>query len=145
MTFAGVNYFAVLVAAVAAWFAGAVWYMTLAKPWVAALGRTMEQFKAEQAENAGKPRAMVPFLLAFVAELIMAWALAGTLAHLGPGQVTLRNGIVAALFLWLGFVITTMVVNNAFSGRKPMLTAIDGGHWLVVLLLMGAIIGAMGV
>jgi hypothetical protein len=26
-----------------------------------------------------------------------------------------------------------------------MLTVIDGGHWLMVLLLMGAIIGAMGV
>lgn len=145
MTFAGVNYFAVLIAAVAAWFAGAVWYMTLAKPWVSALGRTMEQFKAEQAENAGKPRAMVPFVLSFVAELVMAWVLAGTLGHLGPGQVTLRNGIVTALFLWLGFVITTMAVNNAFSGRKPLLTVIDGGHWLVVLLLMGAIIGAIGV
>ena len=145
MTFAGVNYFAVLLAAVVAWFAGAVWYMTLAKPWVAALGKTMEQFKAEQAENVGKPRAMIPFFLSFVAELVMAWVLAGSLGHLGPGQVTLRNGVITALFLWLGFVITTMVVNNAFAGRKPMLTVIDGGHWLVVLLIMGAIIGAMGV
>jgi hypothetical protein len=29
--------------------------------------------------------------------------------------------------------------------RSPKLIAIDGGHWLVVLLLMGAIIGAWGV
>jgi hypothetical protein len=122
MTFAGVNTFAVLLAAVVAWFAGAVWYMTLAKPWVAALGKTMEQFKAEQAENVGKPRAMIAFFLSFVAELVMAWVMAGALGHLGPGQVTLRNGIITGLFLWLGFVITTMVVNNAFASRKPMLT-----------------------
>ncbi len=145
MTFAGMNYFAILVAAIVAWFAGALWYMTLAKPWVAALGKTMEEFKAEQAANVGKPRAMVPFFLSFAAELVMAWVLAGTLGHLGPGQVTLRNGLITALFLWLGFVITTMAVNYAFSGRKPMLTVIDGGHWLAVLLIMGAIIGAMGV
>ena len=38
-----------------------------------------------------------------------------------------------------------MGVNHAFEGAKPMLTVIDGGHWLAVLLLMGAIIGAFGV
>ena len=37
-----------------------------------------------------------------------------------------------------------MTVNNAFTGRKAMLTVIDGGHWLAVLLVQGAIIGAMG-
>jgi hypothetical protein len=130
---------------VVAWFAGALWYMALAKPWVAALGKTMEQFKTEQAENVGKPRGMVPFFLSFVAELIMAWVLAGVIGHLGPGQVTLRNGVISGFFIWLGFVVTTLAVNYAFAGRKPMLTAIDAGHWLVALLLMGAIIGAMGV
>ena len=38
MTFAGVNYLAVLISAVAAWVAGAAWYTALAKPWMAALG-----------------------------------------------------------------------------------------------------------
>jgi hypothetical protein len=28
---------------------------------------------------------------------------------------------------------------------RPMVTAIDAGHWLAVLVLMGAIIGAFGV
>ena len=28
--------------------------------------------------------------------------------------------------------------------RKLMLSVIDGGHWLGVLLIMGAIIGVMG-
>jgi len=27
---------------------------------------------------------------------------------------------------------------------KPLVTIIDAGHWLAVLLLMGAIIGAFG-
>jgi hypothetical protein len=69
----------------------------------------------------------------------------GGIAHLGPGQVTLRNAIVSALFLWLGFVVTTMAVNNAFGQRKASLTIIDGIHWLGVLVIQGAIIGAMGV
>ena len=53
--------------------------------------------------------------------------------------------MISGLFCWFGFVITSMVVNNSFAMRKPMLLAIDGGYWLVVLTLMGATIGAMGV
>jgi len=67
------------------------------------------------------------------------------MGHLGAGQVTLKNGVISALFVWLGFVITTLEVNNAFGQRKPMLTVIDGIHWVGVLVIQGAIIGAMGV
>ena len=145
MAFAGMNYLAVALAAIAAWLAGAAWYGALAKPWVAAQGKTMEAFKAEQQAMRGSPLAYAPFIIAFVAELVMAWMLAGVLGHLGPGQVTLRNGVITAFFLWLGFVVTTMAVNYAFGARKPMLFAIDAGHWLAVLVVEGAIIGGMGV
>jgi len=37
-----------------------------------------------------------------------------------------------------------MAVNNGFAGRDWRLLVIDGGHWLAVLLLMGAILGAFG-
>jgi hypothetical protein len=70
---------------------------------------------------------------------------AGTIGHLGPGQVTLGNGIVSALFVWLGFVITTLSVNYAYGQRRPLLAVIDGIHWLGALVVQGAIIGAMGV
>ena len=43
---------------------------------------------------------------------------------------------------WLGFVLTTIVVNNAYTFRKATLTAIDAGHWLGVLVIIGAILGA---
>jgi hypothetical protein len=47
--------------------------------------------------------------------------------------------------MWLGFVITTLAVNYSFGQRRPMLIIIDGIHWLGVLVIQGAIIGAMGV
>ena len=72
----------------------------------------------------------------------MAWVLAGIVGHLG--QVTLRSGVISALFCWVGFVITTMLVNNSFAMRSRRLLLIDGGYWLVALTLMGAIIGAIG-
>jgi len=143
MTFAGMNYLAILIAAVAAWLAGAAWYGLLAKPWVAAQGKTMEEFQAQRAAMRGSPAAYAPFVIAFVAELIMAWVLAGVLGHMG--QVTLRNGVISAVFIWFGFVLTTLMVNYAFGARGIKLAAIDAGHWLLVLLVEGAVIGAMGV
>jgi len=53
--------------------------------------------------------------------------------------------VISALFTWGGFVVSTILVNNAFSGRRYALTAIDAGHWLAVLVLMGVVIGWMGV
>jgi hypothetical protein len=136
MTFSGLNYLAVLVAAVAGFAFGAAWYMTLSRAWLGAVGLTAEQL--------GK-RSPVPFVVSFVALLVMGWVLAGMLAHFGAGQVTVRNGIVSGVFLWLGFVATTLAVNNAYAQRKPLLTVIDGLHWLGVLVVQGAVIGAMGV
>ena len=72
----------------------------------------------------------------------MAWGLAGLLGHLGG--VTVRAGIISAYFVWLAFVLPTVGVNYMFGLRKPMLTVLDSGHWLVVLLVMGAIMGAFG-
>jgi Protein of unknown function (DUF1761) len=141
MTFSGVSYLAVIIAAIAAWLASAAWYMSLSRHYVAALGKTPEQM----AEDRKRPGAFLPFVYAFVANIIIAWVLAGVLAHLGAGQVTLRNGIISAAFLWFGFVLTTMVVNYSFNGRDRRLLLIDAGNWLLVLLVIGAIVGGIGV
>jgi uncharacterized membrane protein len=140
MKFVGASHFAILTAAVAGWLVGAVWYMVLAKPWQAAVGMTAASMKASQKERGF----YLPFIYAFLAQVVMAWVLGGLIGHLGPGQFTLRNGIISGAFCWLGFVITTMLVNNSFAKRDPRLLLIDGGHWLVVLLVMGAILGAFG-
>ncbi|HTE76133.1 MAG TPA: DUF1761 domain-containing protein [Xanthobacteraceae bacterium] len=140
MTFSAVNYLAIAIAAVIAWLASAAWYMSLSRLYTAALGKTPEQM----AEDRKKPGAFLPFVYALVANVIIAWILAGLLAHLGAGQVTLRNGIISAVFLWFGFVLTTMTVNYSFSGRDRRLLLIDLGNWLIVLLVIGAVIGAVG-
>ena len=103
----------------------------------------MEEFKAQQAAMVGTSAAWLPFALAFLANLVMAWVLAGMVGHMG--SVTIRSAVISALFAWVGFVVTTMLVNNAFSGRRYALIAIDAGHWLAVLVIMGVVIGWMGV
>jgi len=135
------NYLAIVIAAVAAWLASAAWYMSLGRIYVAALGKTVEQASVDRK----KPGAFLPFIYAFVGNLIIAWMLAGVLGHLGPGQVTLRNGVISAAFIWFGFILTTMVVNFSFSGRDKRLLLIDVANWLIVLVVIGAVIGAIGV
>jgi hypothetical protein len=139
MGFAGVNYSAVVVAALAGWLIGALWYMVLAKPWQEAAGVTGLKTKAPK-----EPGFYLPFIYAFFALVVMGWVLAGLISHLGPGQFTVRNGVFSGAICWLGFVFTTMMVNNSFAGRDRRLLLIDGGHWLIVLLVMGAILGAFG-
>lgn len=140
MAFGGMNYLAILVAAIVAWLAGAVWYTTLSRQWIAAQGWRGKEDMPKMEGIAF----YAPFVLSFVAEIVMAWILAGAIGHLGPGQATIRNGVISGAILWLGFVLTTTAVNYAFAGRRPALTVIDAAHWLLVLVLMGAVIGAFG-
>jgi hypothetical protein len=138
MTFTGVKYIAVIIAALAGFGLGAIWYTVLSKPWMHAVGKT----EAELKQQTGTSK-VVPFAISIVALLIMAWMLAGLMGHLA--DVTVRGGVITGFFVWLGFVITSMGVNHAFGGAKPMLTLIDGGYWLAVLLIQGAVIGVFGV
>jgi hypothetical protein len=128
-----VNYLAVVIAAVVGFFLSWGWYAAFGPVWMKALGQTKENLTP-------KP---LPFILAAVAYLLMAWMLAGLLGHLD--NVTVRGGLLAALFVWAGFVLTTVLVNQTFRGTAASVILIDLGNWLAVLLVMGAIIGAFGI
>ncbi len=135
------NWTSVLIAAAAAWIFGAIYYGILGKAWIAAQGKTIEMLKAE---NAGKSTAAkaAPFVLSFIAEIVMGWALFGILTHMG--LFTLRAGAISGALCWLGFVLTTIAVNNAYAGRKFRLTVIDAGHWLGAMVIIGAVVGWWG-
>ena len=141
MHFLNANFLGIAVAAVAAWIFGAVYYGVLGKAWIAALGETMDTLKAKNASKSGFAKAS-PFILSFVAELVMAYVLYGLLVHIGT--FTVRAGIISGVICWFGFILTTVAVNNAYPGRKSMLTVIDSGHWLGVLAIIGAILGGFG-
>ena len=66
MSFAGMNYWAVLVAAGAAWIFGAGYYGALANHWVAASGRTMDDVMAER----GTVASYVPYMLSLASSRI---------------------------------------------------------------------------
>ena len=137
MTFAGMNYLAVVIAAAIGFGAGMAWYGVLGNRWMAALGKSKEQLLPE-----GKPP-VAAMVTSVVALLIMAWTLAGVMGHLGRYDVW--AGIVSGFFLWLGFIATVLAVNHRYQRSPWSLTLIDAGHWLLVLVLQGAVIGWFGV
>ena len=136
MLFASLNYLAVIAAAVASFVFGGIWYSALSKHWVDATGHEPAAFK----DSFGL------YAITFAAQLVMAWTLAAVLLHLARGGVAMgvRAGLLAALAIWFGFVVTTMSVNYAYHGARPKLTLIDGAHWLGVLLIQGAVLGLWG-
>ena len=127
------------VAAFATFLFGWLWYMTLSKPWMAAAGLTEEKIR-------GAGMSPAPLVVTFVAQLVMAWMLAGLLLHFAKAGIpaTMRNGAMVGAFVWLGFVATTLAVNHRFQMRPWSLTFIDGGYWLGVLLIQGALLGSWG-
>ena len=137
MEFAGMNYLAVGLAALAAFFFGFGYYSSLGKFWMAATGKPEEELKAGGMAQ--------PIIVTLICLLVMAFFLAGVLGHLGAKQINLQGGLITGFFVWLGFAVTATVVNYSWQRAKVSLMIIDGGHWLGVLLVQGAVLGAMGV
>lgn len=133
MNYLGVNWLAVILATVASFAFGAVWYMGLSKQWMNALGKTKDQLQVGN----------TPFIWSALVELVMAFFVAlFTIAIMG--EVTIANAVVVAVHLWLGFVITTLIMNHRYEGMKWSLTIIDGLHILGVLVIQGVVIGLFG-
>ncbi|CDX30608.1 conserved membrane hypothetical protein [Mesorhizobium sp. SOD10] len=134
MDFSVVNWLAVVAAAVVAWLFGAAWYMSLSKPWL----------NAAKLDPATMQRSVVPFVISFIAELIMALVLTLVVGAITGGEPNAVAGLLFGFVLWLGFIATTLAVNHRYEGFGWALTLIDAGHWLGVMLIIGAIIGWFG-
>jgi Protein of unknown function (DUF1761) len=139
--FAGLTVWALPLAAVLSFMFGGLWYGILGKRWMRAAGLTEERIKAAGGQT---PTTLVITLLC---ELLMAWMLAGLLLHMAKAGIkaTTVNGMISSAFIWAGFVMTSLIVGHRYQMRPWSLTAIDGGHWLGVLLIQGAILGRFGV
>lgn len=134
-----INWVGVASAWIAGWLVHGIWYMALSGPWMRALGWT-----AADLQPAGGRRRMPmgAMIASIIAELVMALMLAGIIGHIGTPSVTV--GLVSGALIWVGFVATTITVNNAFQRRSIVLTVIDAGAWLAVLLVQGAVLGLFG-
>ena len=127
-----INYWAVLVAAVASFIIGSLWYTSLlfGNTWMKETGMTKE--KARQAN--------MPLLLgtSFIINLIMALLLA---AFIGPDS-NLAFGVVAGVLVGTGWVAFSTGIQYMFEQKSFKLFLINGGYQTVTFIVMGGIVGA---
>lgn len=128
-----INYLAVLVAAVVSWLIGALWYSPamFGKQWMKLIGKKEKDLRA--GANTGYAIALLGFLIiAFVMAHFIDYA----------ESTAVATGMETGLWLWLGFVASTMAINYAFGQRARSLWVIDAGYFFVTFLVMGAILAA---
>jgi hypothetical protein len=128
------NHAAVILAAVLFFVLGAVWYTVLAVPWLAGIGKTVEQIEREHGGS------MLPFVVGFIAVLVMCytlnWIISRALEPPTSGSGAMSGAIVA-----LGLIGATLALNYGFEARSVSLWLINAVYVLVGLVMAGAIIG----
>jgi len=127
------NYAAVVVAAVAYWVLGAVWYRVLfSKPWMA-----LENMSAEQVKSLNP---VLPYVITFALNLLIAYSLAQIC--IWRNADTIGRGASVGVLLWIGFVGPITFTTYMYEMRPRTLYAINEFFPLAGMVLMGAIIGA---
>jgi len=128
-----VNHVAVWVAGIVHFIIGAGWYTLFGSAWLAAIGKTEAQVKADQ------PNMAIPMIIAVVVAIVIAYTLAWLLPKLGAQSAAAgaRTGAVLALAL----IATTMAMNYGFEARSISLWLINSGYMVVGMAVMGAIVG----
>jgi hypothetical protein len=127
------RHLAAWVAAIVFFVLGAIWYSVLSAQWLAAIGKTTEQMAAEQA---GSP---IPFVIGFVAILVMCYALAWLIERLQANSLAGGMGLGAAVAV--GFIAANLALNYGFERRSVTLWVINAVYAVVGLGIAGAIIG----
>jgi hypothetical protein len=129
--FADLNWLAVVVAALAYFALGAVWYSNalFGEQWRAATGQEMGE--------GGSPDPG-PLVANFVGWLIAAIALG--LISGSVGADTFADGLVLGLVVAIGFIGTNNVVGQMFEGRNPALMRVNAPYTLLGYSIMGIIL-----
>ncbi|MDG1209591.1 MAG: DUF1761 domain-containing protein [Paracoccaceae bacterium] len=118
----------VIIAGIAGYAFGAVWYGILGKQWQAATGLTADDVKPSNNISA--------YIIGIVCNIVIA----GMMRHIfvASGVAGLANSVVSGLGLGLFIAGAFLMINYSFAKRSSTLKWIDIGHAAGV----GAVIGA---
>ena len=130
------EFFSVLVAAVATFGFGAVWYMSLSKPWM-----TAAEIKLGPDGRPANAHDKTPFVIGFIGMILAV----GMMRHVFgmAGIDGFGKGLVLGLGIGLFTIMPWVAMNYAFGQRKMSLTVIDGGNVVIGSGIMGAVLGVL--
>ena len=128
------NYLAVLVAALAAFVLGWLWYSPLLffKPWMRLRG--MDPVAAMAGAKMPVGKLVVEFARCLVLAYVMAWLVA--LLHIGSVMGSVHFGLV----MWLGFPVILLTGSVLWENIPWKVAAIHAGDWLVKMLVVSSIV-----
>ena len=127
------NYLAVVVAAIAYFILGGLWYgVFFHKTWMA-----LEHMTIEQAKSVNPA---VPYIVSFLLEVLIAYSLAQLCIWRNAN--TASRGASVGVLVWIGFVGPIALMTYMFEMRPRALYAINEFYPLAGLVLMGVILGA---
>ena len=135
------QFISVIVAAAVAYGFGAFWYTKMSRPWMAAAGIPVDA--------AGKPQGnggILPFVIGFVAELVVAGMMRHILAQaqaLDPNFSSLILGVMVGFGVGAFLITPWVAMNYAFAGRPYKLTLLDGVNSVVGCTLMGIVLAIL--
>ena len=131
-----INYVAVVVAAIAGYAVGALWYspVLFGKVWMRLMEITPEKMEANKGKSMGKM-----YAIGFVGTLLMSYVLAH---FVGMALVAdISGALQLGFWLWLGFIATVLLGSVLYESRPWKLYFINAAHYLVALLVMAIILG----
>lgn len=129
------NWIAILLAALAMFILGAIWYTVLfGKAWQNLLGFSDEYLQ--------QGNMFAIFGSSFLYMIFMAVGLAFLMQH-HPQAHDWWNGMKYGLWIGLFFVSAGLAINYIYQRHKTQLWFIDAAYTTLGLGLMGAILGAM--
>ena len=130
------NYWAILVSAIASMVIGSIWYGPLfGKQFMQATG--MDKWSPEK-QAAMKKSMGVTYFMQFIASLVMFFVLARLMGI--SSQMTLNGGLTTAVWVWIGFVVPVKLGDAIWGGKMSMFW-LGSGNMLLTLLATGAILG----
>jgi hypothetical protein len=128
------NWLTIIVAALAGFMVGGIWYgPLLGKAWMAQHGLTEEQL--------AKGNPLKIYGTTFVLSLVSAFFLGHLRAHFDPAP---RQTMMIASGIALGFIIPAIGTNYLFSHKPLKLFLIDAGYWFLFYTAMGAVFVLLG-
>lgn len=129
-----INYPAVVVATVAHFIIGGLWYgLLFGNKFIALMGWSQEKLNQVASQSHTKE-----YLAAFSSSLVTCYVLAHFVQYTKARSAL--DGVQTAFWLWLGFIVTTQLSTVVFEERKPGLYLLNIGYQFVACAVAGVIV-----
>jgi hypothetical protein len=131
-----INLVPVIAAGVINMIIGALWYSpyVAGKLWMRSMGKTEDELK-----QGFSPTSMaMTYVVNTIASLVFAYVLAHLIKF--SSTSTFSQGIMIGFWVWLGFVVTTVIPGYMYEGRSKILYFLFIIYQLISITIMGGVL-----